>query len=120
MEFVESIPPNFKIKGKTQKYILKKAISKWIPNHTIRRRKIGFNTPVDDWFRGKWQKSTEDRLLDSGSACNEFFKRKTIQTMMRDHKSGRQDHKRALFCLLTFEIWHEQFIRSKTWKKGST
>jgi len=119
MEFVERIPPNLKIKGKTQKYILKKAISKWIPNHTIRRRKIGFNTPVDDWFRGKWHRFTEDRLLDPGSACGEYFKRKAIQTMLHDHSSGRQDHKRALFCLLTFEIWHEQFIRSQAWKRSS-
>jgi len=116
MEFVESIPPNLKIKGKTQKYILKKAISKWIPNEIITRRKIGFNTPVDGWFRGELHGFVKDRLFSPDSACNEFFNIKTIQTMLEDHTSGHQDYKRALFCLLTFEIWYDQFIKSKSWK----
>ena len=30
--------------------------------------------------------------------------------MIQDHERGRQDYKRALFSLLIFELWHEQFI----------
>lgn len=119
MEFVESIPPNLKIKGKTQKYILKKAISKWIPDDIITGRKIGFNSPVDGWFRRELHGFIEDRLLSPDSACNEFFERKTIQEMLDDHTSGRQDYKRTLFCLLTFEIWHDQFIKSKSWRTSN-
>jgi asparagine synthase (glutamine-hydrolysing) len=119
MEFVENIPPNLKIKGGTQKYILKKAISKWVPKAIITRRKIGFNTPMDNWFRRELRRFIEDRLLPSDSACNEFFKRETIQAMLDDHRSGRQDYKKALFCLLTFEIWYDNFIKSKSWRKGN-
>ena len=35
--------------------------------------------------------------------------------MIREHKSGRHDHKRILFSLLTFEVWHELFISPTCW-----
>jgi hypothetical protein len=46
----------------------------------------------------------------------EHFDRDTVAQMIRDHGSGRHDHKRALFALLTFEIWHEQFIAPARWE----
>ncbi len=119
MEFVESIPSNLKIKGRTQKYIFKKAVSKWIPNEVISRKKIGFTTPVDGWFRKELRQFIEDSLLYPGSACNIFFEPKTIRSMIDNHQSGRQDYKRALFCLLTFEIWYDQFIKFNNWRIGS-
>lgn len=115
MDFVESVPAKFKIKGLTQKYILKKAASKWIPKNNINRKKIGFATPVDEWFRADLKKEIENRLLSPGSACSIYFKPAVIKQMIDDHKTGRQDYKRALFSLLTFELWHEQFIKPPKW-----
>jgi len=115
MEFVERIPPSLKIRGRRQKYILKKAVSRWLPEGVISRRKIGFATPVDGWFRRELRDATRERLLGSGSACREFFRPETIDAMLEEHRTGREDHKRVLFSLLTFEIWHEQFIRPGRW-----
>lgn len=115
MALIESIPPALKIKGWTQKYILKKAVSKWVPPKVIGRKKIGFATPVDEWFRRDLRTEIQDRLLAPGSACRIYFQPGTIQQMLDDHQTGRQDYKRALFSLLTFEIWHEQFIKPSRW-----
>jgi asparagine synthase (glutamine-hydrolysing) len=115
MEFVERIPVSMKIRGRRQKYILKKAVSRWLPPSVVGRRKIGFATPVDGWFRRELRASTRDRLLGPGAACREFFRPEAIDTMLEEHRTGREDHKRVLFSLLTFEIWHEQFIRPGRW-----
>lgn len=115
MKFVESIPSNFKIKGFTQKYILKKAVSKWIPKDVIKRKKIGFTTPVDSWFRKDLWDSMNEQLLSSDAACRYYFKPDTIKAMLNDHKIGRHDYKRQLFSLLTFEIWHEIFLKPLQW-----
>jgi asparagine synthase (glutamine-hydrolysing) len=115
MQFVESLPPYAKIRGYKQKAILKEAVSCWLPQEVIHRKKIGFTTPVDQWFRRDLQAEVENRLLSRGSACREYFHLDTIQQMLRDHRSGRHDYKRALFALLTFEIWHEQFIKPSRW-----
>ena len=51
-----------------------------------------------------------ERLLTPGSACTQYFEPAVIRRMIQDHERGRQDYKRALFSLLIFELWHEQFI----------
>ncbi len=52
-----------------------------------------------------------DRLCAADSACSRYFKPEAIRMLVADHRSGRQDNNRALFSLLTFELWHERFIR---------
>ena len=110
MKLVESIPAQYKIRGLTQKYLLKKAMVAWLPPEIIRRKKIGFMTPVDQWFRQDLQTYVRDHLLSPGSACNYFFEPAILRSLVEDHETGRHDRKRQLFSLLTFALWYEQFI----------
>ena len=119
MEFVESIPPALKIRGRTQKYLLKKAAAKWISRDVIYRKKIGFATPLDGWFQKELRNMVEERLLCPGSACRTYLEPEIILQMLDDHQRKRQNHKRALFSLLTFEVWHEQFIKPSCWPSAT-
>ncbi len=116
LRYVESIPSRYKIKGFTQKYILKKTAHRWIPRRVINRRKIGFTTPLDDWFQKELAFHIKDRLLASGSGCRKYFKEELLLKMIGDHIGRREDFKRILFSLLTFELWHDQFIRPPKWE----
>jgi asparagine synthase (glutamine-hydrolysing) len=111
MKLVESIPQKYKIRNRVQKYLLKKAVTKWIPQEIIDRKKVGFTTPLDEWFQNNLKKETEERLLSEGSACRQFFDVKVISRMINDHFEQKEDYKRPLFSFLTFEIWYEQFIK---------
>ena len=46
LEFAMSIPDNLKIRGATQKYILKKAVEDLIPAEIIHRKKMGFPNAI--------------------------------------------------------------------------
>jgi asparagine synthase (glutamine-hydrolysing) len=119
MQLAESLPGRLKINGFTQKHILKKAIARWVPHDVIARKKVGFATPVDAWLRGKLRASVEERLLAEGSASRQYFRPETIRRVLDEHTSGRHDHKRILFAILTFELWHEQFIAPTRWHASS-
>jgi asparagine synthase (glutamine-hydrolysing) len=110
MQLAESIPATMKIRGRTQKRILKRAMAAWLPKEVIKRRKIGFATPVDEWFRHELRRAVKDRLLERGSATRVYFRPEVVSRLIDEHERGRHDHKRILFSLLTFEIWHEQFV----------
>jgi asparagine synthase (glutamine-hydrolysing) len=110
MALVEGIPPHLKIHGRTQKYLLKRAVTAWVPQEIIQRKKIGFATPVDQWFGGKLRSYVGEHLLASNSACRHYFEPLTIKRLISDHESKRHDHKRQLFSLLTFELWYKQFM----------
>lgn len=110
MRLVESIPDNFKVKGLTQKYLLKKAVRKWIPDEIIKKKKIGFATPIDNWFQSELKNEIEQRLLSPGSATRKFLNADKVKKMINDHAEKKEDYKRPLLSFLTFEIWYERFI----------
>ncbi len=95
------IPGSMKISGRNQKHILKRAVAKWLPDEILRRKKIGFSTPVDGWLRREVNGVVKERLLAEGSACRSFFQPEVVARMLREHEEGRHDHKRILFSLLT-------------------
>ena len=110
MAFAEAIPGNMKVRGLTQKHILKKALGRWVPKEVVRARKIGFNTPVDEWFRGELSSTIRDRLLAPDSLCISLLNAPTLARLLEEHRTGRQNHQRLIFSLLTLEVWNEQFI----------
>ena len=76
----------------------------------IGRRKRAFETPLDRWFRSELSGYVREMLLSPNSACLMYFRTEAIEAMLTEHRSGRQDHQRLLFSLLTFELWHRQFV----------
>ena len=111
MRFVERIPPGLKIHGLTRKYILRKAVARWVPPEVLDRRKIPFQSPIDRWLRSDLTAHVRDLLLAPGSACSDRFDRATLAAIVDEHVRGRHDHKRLLLSLVVYELWHQQFIR---------
>jgi asparagine synthase (glutamine-hydrolysing) len=110
MSIVEGLPAKYKIRGRLQKYILKKAVSKWLPQEILQRKKIGFETPIDQWFGGEMENYVSELLLWKGSACDMFFNLPVIEKMINDHVNKRFNYQRHLFMLISFELWYQMFI----------
>lgn len=110
MRYAEGLPPDLKIRGRTRKYVLKKAVEGWVSPRTLRRPKVGFRTPVDEWFREGTQRELTDRLFAGDSACARYLDASEVKRMVDAHRRGTRDFKRILFSLLTFELWHAEFI----------
>jgi asparagine synthase (glutamine-hydrolysing) len=118
MEVAERIPSTMKIRRWQQKHILRRTMSKWLPDEVLRRRTIGFATPIDGWFRREINSVVKEQLLDAGSACRSYFRPEVVTRIIHEHERGRHDHKRILFSLLTFEVWHQQFITPTHWRSA--
>jgi asparagine synthase (glutamine-hydrolysing) len=114
MRIAEALPANLRINGITQKYIHKKALRKWLPAEIVGRMKRGFDTPIFRWFRSEMSGYVHDMLLSEESVCPLYFQPAAIESLIADHVAGRQDNWRRLFSLLTFELWHRQFIGDRT------
>jgi asparagine synthase (glutamine-hydrolysing) len=112
VEYIESLPVSLKLRGMTGKYIHKRAAERWLPQSVIRRRKKGFATPVDEWFQRSLDGFVRDTLLADGAACGDYFDRGFIKQLLDEHRERRRDHRRRIFALLSFELWHRRFLRS--------
>jgi len=112
VEFAESLPPHFKIRGLTGKYLHKKAVEKWLPREMVYRKKKGFANPVDQWLRAQMREFVRDLLLSESSGVRQYFDRSYIQRLVADHEAGLQNYQRHIYLLISFEMWHSRFIAS--------
>lgn len=111
IEFLETLPGTFKLHGLVGKYIHKKAIQKWLPAKIINRKKRGFTTPMDQWMRTDFVETVRALFNDKNSICQELFDINYINTLLVEHKEGKNYYERHLFALLSLEIWYQRFFK---------
>lgn len=62
------------------------------------------------WLRGPLKKWVEDILLGRQAAARPYFNLWYLKQLLNEHMSGRYNHQTRLCALVTFELWHRQFI----------
>jgi len=112
VEMIETLPPNLRLRGFQGKYLHKKAVEKWLPKNVVYRKKKGFANPIDKWLRSGMRRYVGDCLLSETSAVNKYFDRKYIEEMVAQHEANRQQYLRHIYLLISFELWHQQFIHT--------
>ncbi|MBI5050450.1 MAG: asparagine synthase (glutamine-hydrolyzing) [Nitrospirae bacterium] len=110
MEFIATIPLEYKLKGRIKKYILKKAFNGLIPEAIFKRRKAGFGVPLYRWLRHELKDYISEILLSRQSVERSYFKPDAVKILLSEHISGRIDHSTKLWTLLMLELWHREFI----------
>ncbi|MDQ7799460.1 MAG: asparagine synthase (glutamine-hydrolyzing) [Candidatus Edwardsbacteria bacterium] len=113
MDFLESLPVNLKLRGRTGKYIHKKAAGKWLPGEIINRKKRGFATPMDQWLQSGLSDTAKRLFALPDSACRQYFNLDYINGLIDSHIKRRHNYQRHIFMLLSFEIWHKTFFENK-------
>lgn len=109
VEFAAAIPPEFKLRNGTTKYIFKQAMRGILPDEVIDRPKQGFAVPLGHWFRGQLSGFVREHLLSSHSRQRGIFNTAYIERLIALHESGRPLDLQ-LWTLLSFEFWCRRFI----------
>ncbi|MBN2012311.1 asparagine synthase (glutamine-hydrolyzing) [candidate division KSB1 bacterium] len=115
--FLESLPASMKLRGKTHKYIHKKALHKWLPQDIIHRKKRGFQTPMDEWLQNDLAVTARRLFVAPTSACRTYFHLDYVMKMLDAHIARHDNFMRQIFALLSFEIWYQKFFENKDVKE---
>lgn len=111
VEFASSVPPDLKLRGLTEKYILKKVGSDILPPALMKRKKRPFRIPIDTWFRGELDEMAK-QVLDNSIIINEgYFKSDVVTNIIKKHKNAELLYNHQMYALLVFEMWHNEFIK---------
>lgn len=105
VELALRLPPQLKLKGSVEKYLLKEAVRDLLPASIIERPKSGMMVPVEAWFSGPLLPEARTRLLD-GLAGRGIFRRDYLERLL-DGKLGGLRPRRGvkIWLLLTLECW---------------
>ena len=113
LEFAATLPLRLKVRGLTQKYLLKSAMNDLLPKPVLTRRKMGFGVPLATWFRRELRDLSHDVLLSSRAMQRGYFRPAVVRRYLDEHNAGVAHHHFRLWNLLMLELWHEQFIDAR-------
>ena len=111
-EFASSLPSNYKLRGHKTKYILKKAVKELLPPFVTRRGKKGFGVPVAEWLKFKLRPLARDLLSPERVRRAGVFNPDYVARLQDEHERGVANHRKLLWTLLMFELWHESFVET--------
>ena len=111
-EFAASLPCNYKLRGQKTKYILKKAVRDLLPRFVTTRGKKGFGVPVAEWLKEKLRPLARDLLSPERVRRAGVFNASYIERLQDEHERGVANHRKLLWTLLMFELWHESFVET--------
>ncbi|WP_096437003.1 asparagine synthase (glutamine-hydrolyzing) [Alteribacter populi] len=106
-----TLPMSAKVNRKQTKVWMREALSDLVPDHVVERKKLGFPVPIRHWLKDEmydWAKN----ILSQIDETKVVFDQKASLQLLEDHRNGKADYSRKIWTILTYILWHKQFIES--------
>ena len=100
-----TIPLSMKLKGNVGKYVLRKAAEPWLPAGAMDTRKLGFQLPFAEWFRGDFSDFAREAWHASGASEAGYLVANEVEALASEHRAGKANHGRILYAIIMFSCW---------------
>jgi asparagine synthase (glutamine-hydrolysing) len=109
VEFAATLPASLKIQGSRQKIVLKQLMKNKLPEMILRRKKVGFDIPAHEWFRGPLRELLLDTVQEGFAEHKSLFRPGMIQELVRLHLERRVNVGYHLWSLLLLFLWMKKW-----------
>lgn len=96
--------------GKT---VLRKAMSGFLPDSIINRKKQGFSAPDESWYRGENAEFVKELLLNKKTCSSEFISHDYMKSIVDEHINKKTNHRLLLWSFMNFEWWCRIFLNGE-------
>ena len=104
-ELAFALPTSQKVLALAKKRVLRRAAAGLVPRAIVHGPKRGFSIPAAAWLRGELRPFARDVLSPDALRRDGFFRPAEVTRLLDEHESAREDHSRALWGLLCFQLW---------------
>jgi asparagine synthase (glutamine-hydrolysing) len=133
VEFAQKIPPRHKLgnlqeeierfdENDLEKYstyrefndgknVLRKAMATLIPEFIIQRKKQGFSSPEENWYRGENAEYVQKILLGKKLVSSDIINPRYIRKIVEEHLEKHINHRLLIWSFLSFEWWCRIFLK---------
>lgn len=113
VEFCNRLPPALKLRGLTEKYLLKKLAARWLPADIAGRRKRPYRAPIHRSFFSDGARDYVDELLSPAQvAATGLFEPAAVAQLAKKAATtglGETDDM-ALVGIISTQLLHRQFV----------
>lgn len=113
VEWVTGLPASWKLRGRQQKYILRKLAERvGVPRQAMDRPKQGFAVPLVHWMRNELKGLIQSVLLEPRALQRGYFNPKSVRCLLEEHFEERRNHSHEIWRLLMLELWHRNVLEN--------
>jgi asparagine synthase (glutamine-hydrolysing) len=110
MEFVATIPFEYKLRGGVTKWVLREAVRDLLPPSILARGKQGFGVPLTHWFGAEFGRLAREVLEDSRVRARGWLDPREVRTVLATPDSGDGNHVRQVWALVCLELWAQTYL----------
>ncbi len=113
VNFVNSLPTEFKIKFLKGKFVFRKAMKGKLPNSILNRKKKGFGAPVSHWIMNDFKSIILEVLNKNELNKHNFFNYQFVNSLINNHFNKKQDNRLQIWTIFIFQLWYNEWIEKK-------
>jgi asparagine synthase (glutamine-hydrolysing) len=112
VELAFQMPSSAKLRRWDEKHVLKRAFEDLVPREILRRRKQGFNVPMDHWLRGALGQRLKKLLSED---AHDLYRKKPVLDLLVRFQGSSGSYRgsfyaaQKLWSVLIFELWYRRF-----------
>jgi asparagine synthase (glutamine-hydrolysing) len=110
VDYVASMPAQFKLKNGVSKWALRQAFSNELPSELLRRPKRGLNPPLGAWLAGPLKGAVQELLNPNVVASRGLLRPEGVARLLDEQKRGRRDRSLHIWSLLVLELWFQRRV----------
>ena len=111
VEWATGLTSEWKLRGREQKYILKKlAVKIGVPHEALDRPKQGFALPLVHWMRHELKDLILTILLERRTLERGYFNPQGVRKLLEEHFRERRNHTGRIWRLLMLELWYRNYL----------
>jgi asparagine synthase (glutamine-hydrolysing) len=112
VEFVFTLPSEYKIRGQYGKVIHREALKKIVPAEIMERKdKVGFLAPGENfWLRNEWKDFASSTFQSPEFKSRGLFDHKKINSEFSKYLNGESRNAKKLWQVLMMELWFRRLI----------
>ena len=109
LEFSNILPKGQLINKSQGKVILKKVLSKYLPQDIVYRKKVGFGSPLRSWIISAKQLILDTIITEKN--INEFgvFDYPKVVKLIEQNYNGEIDASHTILSIICIQIWMEEY-----------
>jgi len=115
-DFTARLHPRWKLRGFTDKYLLRQVAERWLPKEIARRPKVIFRAPLDSFHMDPEPRFVGELLSDESLRRTGYFDLDRVRhwrTAFRQMRAGsppRLSVEMGLAAVVATQLWHHTFI----------
>src|SRR5262249_11117257 len=112
-----ALPPQMKLHGACEKYVLKLVLQRHLPREVVWRKKFGMSVPITDWVLGPLAEQMEELLGPKALAQRGLFRAEYVERLKQGQTESNETRRRRLgerlWALAMIEAWMRIFIDNR-------